>query len=69
MRTDLEGTPHIEANANYVVTTEEDDIRKIRVKIHTCCLLAALVGMDLDNVILEMNNAEPPIMDGSSKFC
>ena len=26
------------------------------------------MGMDLDNVILEMNNAEPPIMDGSSKF-
>ncbi len=24
--------------------------------------------MDIDNAILEMNSAEPPIMDGSSKF-
>jgi UDP-3-O-[3-hydroxymyristoyl] N-acetylglucosamine deacetylase/3-hydroxyacyl-[acyl-carrier-protein] dehydratase len=31
-------------------------------------VLAALVGMDVDNVILELNASEPPIMDGSSKF-
>ena len=64
VRTDLEGCPQVEADANYVTTLE-----KSGVKIHTCeHVLAALVGMDLDNVILEMNNAEPPIMDGSSKF-
>lgn len=70
VRTDLEGTPQVEADANYVTTTERGTtLEKLGVKIHTCeHVLAALVGMDLDNVILEMNNAEPPIMDGSSKF-
>lgn len=70
VRTDLEGTPQVEADANYVTTTERGTtLEKSGVKIHTCeHVLAALVGMDLDNVILEMNNAEPPIMDGSSKF-
>jgi UDP-3-O-[3-hydroxymyristoyl] N-acetylglucosamine deacetylase/3-hydroxyacyl-[acyl-carrier-protein] dehydratase len=31
-------------------------------------LLAALVGCDIDNVYLEMDSAEPPILDGSSKY-
>ena len=70
VRTDLEGCPQVEADANYVTTTDRGTtLEKSGVKIYTCeHVLAALVGMDLDNVILEMNNAEPPIMDGSSKF-
>ena len=70
VRTDLEGCPQVEADANYVTTTDRGTtLEKSGVKIHTCeHVLAALVGMDLENVILEMNNAEPPIMDGSSKF-
>jgi UDP-3-O-[3-hydroxymyristoyl] N-acetylglucosamine deacetylase/3-hydroxyacyl-[acyl-carrier-protein] dehydratase len=31
-------------------------------------VLAALVGCDLDNVIIELNASELPIMDGSSKY-
>jgi len=31
-------------------------------------VLAALVGLDIDNAIIEINASEPPIMDGSSKF-
>ena len=30
--------------------------------------LAALVGMDLDNVLIEVDNEEAPIMDGSSRY-
>jgi UDP-3-O-[3-hydroxymyristoyl] N-acetylglucosamine deacetylase/3-hydroxyacyl-[acyl-carrier-protein] dehydratase len=30
--------------------------------------LAAFVGLDVDNVIIELNASEPPIMDGSSKY-
>ena len=30
--------------------------------------MAALVGLDIDNVIIELDASEPPIMDGSSKF-
>ena len=31
-------------------------------------VLAALVGCEVDNVLIELNASEPPIMDGSSKF-
>jgi len=70
VRTDLEGTPHVEADANYVTSTERGTtIEKKGVKIHTTeHLLAALTGMDLDNVLIEINNSEVPILDGSSKF-
>lgn len=70
VRTDLEGRPQVEADVNYVTTTERGTtLEKLGVKIHTCeHLLAALVGMDLDNVILEMDSSEPPILDGSSIY-
>jgi UDP-3-O-[3-hydroxymyristoyl] N-acetylglucosamine deacetylase/3-hydroxyacyl-[acyl-carrier-protein] dehydratase len=70
VRTDLEGSPVIEADANYVTSTERGTtIEKKGVKIHTTeHLLAALTGMDLDNVIIEINNSEVPILDGSSKY-
>lgn len=70
VRTDLEGHPQVEADVNYVTTTERGTtLEKLGVRIHTCeHVLAALVGCDLDNVIIEMDSAEPPIMDGSSKF-
>ena len=31
-------------------------------------VLAALVGLEIDNVLIEIDSPEPPIMDGSSKF-
>lgn len=70
VRTDLEGTPHVEADANYVTSTQRGTtIEKKGVEIHTTeHLLAALTGMDLDNVYIEINNDEVPIMDGSSKY-
>ncbi|MGC4128325.1 MAG: bifunctional UDP-3-O-[3-hydroxymyristoyl] N-acetylglucosamine deacetylase/3-hydroxyacyl-ACP dehydratase [Bergeyella sp.] len=70
VRTDLEGNPQVEADVNYVTTTERGtSLEKLGVRIHTCeHLLAALVGCDIDNAYLEMNSAEPPIMDGSSKY-
>lgn len=70
VRTDLEGNPVVEADANYVTSTERGTtIEKKGVKIHTTeHLLAALTGMDLDNVIIEINNSEVPILDGSSRF-
>ena len=70
VRTDLEGSPVVEADATYVSSTERGTVlEKKGVKIQTCeHILAALVGMDLDNVIIELNSSEPPIMDGSSKY-
>jgi len=69
-RTDLEGSPKIEADANYVTSTQRGTcMEKNGVTIQTCeHVLAALVGLDIDNAIIELNSSEPPIMDGSSKF-
>jgi len=70
VRVDLEGCPIIEADANYVVNTQRGtNLEKLGVKIQTSeHVLAAFVGCDVDNVIIELNESEPPIMDGSSKF-
>ena len=70
IRVDLEGHPIIEADANYVVNTQRGtNLEKRGVMIQTPeHVLAALVGCDLDNVIIELNASELPIMDGSSKY-
>ncbi len=70
VRVDLEGSPVIEADANYVVNTQRGtNLEKLGVKIQTSeHVLAAFVGCDVDNVIIELNASEPPIMDGSSKY-
>ena len=70
VRIDLEGQPVVEADANYVVNTQRGtNLEKLGVKIQTPeHVLAALVGCDLDNVIIELNASELPIMDGSSKY-
>ncbi len=69
-RVDLEGEPIIAANAGYVVSTQRStNLEKDGVNIQTTeHVLAALIGLDLDNVLIELNASEPPIMDGSSKF-
>ena len=69
-RIDMPDKPIIEADINYVVntkrgTTLEKDGINIQTSEH---VLAALVGLEIDNVLIELDSAEPPIMDGSSKF-
>ncbi|CAM3693718.1 bifunctional UDP-3-O-[3-hydroxymyristoyl] N-acetylglucosamine deacetylase/3-hydroxyacyl-ACP dehydratase [Flavobacterium chungbukense] len=70
VRVDLQGQPVIEADANYVVNTQRGtNLEKLGVKIQTPeHVLAAVVGCDLDNIIIELNASELPIMDGSSKY-
>jgi UDP-3-O-[3-hydroxymyristoyl] N-acetylglucosamine deacetylase/3-hydroxyacyl-[acyl-carrier-protein] dehydratase len=70
VRVDLEGQPIVEADANYVVNTQRGtNLEKKGVKIQTSeHVLAAFIGCDVDNVIIELDASEPPIMDGSSKF-
>ncbi len=69
-RVDLEGEPIIEADANYVVNTQRGtNLEKRGVKIQTSeHVLAALVGLEIDNALIELDSPEPPILDGSSKF-
>jgi len=70
VRTDLEGKPVIEASAQYVTKTQRGTVlEKNGVQVHTTeHVLAALVGMDIDNCMIELDATEPPIKDGSSKF-
>ncbi|MDT7831875.1 bifunctional UDP-3-O-[3-hydroxymyristoyl] N-acetylglucosamine deacetylase/3-hydroxyacyl-ACP dehydratase [Flavobacteriaceae bacterium S356] len=70
VRVDLEGAPTIEARAEYVVNTQRGtNLEKNGVLIQTSeHVLAAAVGLDIDNLVIEINASEPPIMDGSSKY-
>ncbi|NCT10763.1 MAG: bifunctional UDP-3-O-[3-hydroxymyristoyl] N-acetylglucosamine deacetylase/3-hydroxyacyl-ACP dehydratase [Flavobacteriia bacterium] len=70
VRVDLEGKPEIEASAEYVVNTQRGtNLEKNGVHIQTSeHVLAAAVGLDIDNLVIEINASEPPIMDGSSKY-
>ena len=70
VRMDLEGTPTVEAKAEYVVNTQRGtNLDKNGVQIQTSeHVLAAAVGLDIENLLIEIDASEPPIMDGSSKF-
>ncbi|MBC7449462.1 MAG: bifunctional UDP-3-O-[3-hydroxymyristoyl] N-acetylglucosamine deacetylase/3-hydroxyacyl-ACP dehydratase [Hymenobacteraceae bacterium] len=71
-RLDLPGQPIIDADVDNVVdlsrgTTIEQNGARVHTVEHT---LAALVGMQLDNILIQLDGPEPPIMDGSSMdFC
>jgi len=69
-RMDMPDKPIIEADINYVVNTKRGTtLEKNGIVIQTSeHVLAALVGLEIDNVLIELDAAEPPIMDGSSKF-
>jgi len=69
VRIDLEGEPVIEASAEYVINTQRGtNLEKRGVTVNTSeHVLAAVVALDIDNIIIEINAPEPPIMDGSSK--
>ena len=67
-RIDLEGQPIIEADCELVVdtsrgTTLEKNGARVSTVEHA---LAALVGLEIDNVLLQIDGPEMPIMDGSS---
>ena len=67
-RIDLPGQPIVDADVDNVVdlsrgTTIEQNGARINTVEHT---LAALVGLQIDNVLIQIDGPEPPIMDGSS---
>lgn len=69
VRIDLEGEPKIEASAEYVINTQRGtNLEKRGVFVNTSeHVLAAVVALGIDNICIEINAPEPPIMDGSSK--
>jgi UDP-3-O-[3-hydroxymyristoyl] N-acetylglucosamine deacetylase / 3-hydroxyacyl-[acyl-carrier-protein] dehydratase len=69
-RVDLPEQPIIEADCDLVIDTSRGTLlEKNGVRIGTIeHALAALTGMNLDNVLIEVDNEEAPIADGSSKY-
>jgi UDP-3-O-[3-hydroxymyristoyl] N-acetylglucosamine deacetylase/3-hydroxyacyl-[acyl-carrier-protein] dehydratase len=68
VRTDLEGSPEIIAIVDNVVDNERGTtIANGDARVHTVeHVLAAMVGMGVDNCTIELTNNEPPVGDGSS---
>ena len=67
VRSDIKDSPEIRADIDHVVdisrgtTIEENDVR-----IHTVeHALAAVTGLRIDNILMELNSKETPVMDGS----
>lgn len=69
-RVDMEGQPIIEADVDYVVDTSRGTtLQKNGAYINTCeHALAAVAGLGIDNLMIDLTQSEPPIMDGSSKY-
>ena len=67
-RIDLLGEPILEANIDYVTVTDRSTtIEKGEVKLQTIeHILAAITGLEIDNILIEIDGEEPPIMDGSA---
>ena len=68
IRTDLEGNPIIPASVDYVFSTNRStNLRANNAEIHTVeHILASIVAEGIDNIIIEVDNMEIPILDGSS---
>lgn len=67
-RIDLPGKPCIPANVDYVVDTSRGTVlEKDGARVHTTeHVLAACVALQIDNIILELDGPEVPILDGSA---
>ena len=67
-RMDLEGQPIIEADVKYVTETDRGTtLDKKGAKLQTIeHVLAACTALEVDNILIEINAEEPPILDGSS---
>ena len=68
-RVDLGGSPEIPADVDHVIDVARGTTIGIgEAKVHTVeHVLAAIVGLQVDNIIIELDNMEPPIADGSAK--
>ncbi len=68
VRTDLGGSPEIPAVADNVIDISRGTTLGIgEAKVHTVeHVLAAVVGLQIDNLIIELDGIEPPVIDGSS---
>ncbi len=68
-RTDLSGSPELRPRVDQVTDlVRATTIQSGHAKIHTVeHVLSALHGCGIDNVVIEMDASEPPILDGSAR--
>jgi len=68
-RIDLYGKPEIRANVEHVTElVRSTTLSAGHAKVHTVeHVLSALSGLGIDNVLVELDASEPPILDGSAK--
>lgn len=69
VRTDLPGKPEIQATvANVVDVIRGTTLGRGDARVYTIeHLLSALNGLQVDNLIVELDDNEPPVLDGSTK--
>lgn len=69
VRVDLPGKPEILANIDHVVDISRGTTIGIDgVQVHTVeHVLAAIFGLELDNIYVELDGNEPPVFDGSAQ--
>ncbi len=67
-RIDLENSPEIPADIDHVIDISRGTTIALgNAKVHTVeHVLAAIMGCEIDNIIVELDSNEPPIMDGSA---
>jgi len=68
-RLDLDNCPEILADIDHVIDISRGtSIGQNGNRIHTVeHILAAVTGLQIDNILIELTNKEPPVMDGSAK--
>jgi len=68
-RIDLYGKPELKANVEHITDlVRSTTLTSGHAKVHTVeHVLSALAGLGIDNVLIELDASEPPILDGSAK--
>ncbi|HTX99183.1 MAG TPA: bifunctional UDP-3-O-[3-hydroxymyristoyl] N-acetylglucosamine deacetylase/3-hydroxyacyl-ACP dehydratase [Bacteroidota bacterium] len=68
-RIDLGGQPEVPADVDHVVDISRGTTIELgEARVHTVeHVMAALVGLQIDNILIELDNNEPPVGDGSAK--
>lgn len=69
-RVDIEGEPLVNVDVDLVIDTSRGStLEENGVRIYTTeHVLAAIAGLEIDNILIELDQVETPIMDGSSRF-
>ncbi len=69
-RTDVVNNPTIDAHINHVLTTDRGTTIGLNgYKVYTIeHVMAALMGMGIDNILIDIDMEEIPIKDGSAKY-